>query len=325
VTKNKALITGVTGQDGSYLTELLLEKGYEVYGIIRKSSTFSTERLDHLNTHPNFKNLHLVYGDLQDASGFINLIHEIRPNEIYNLAAQSHVKVSFQTPVGTCDVAGLSALRLFEAVRSSDKSIKIYQASSSEMFGSTPPPQNEKSLFQPRSPYAAAKTFAHMIARNYRESYGMHISNGILFNHESPRRSPTFVTRKITLAAAKIKLGLQNNLQLGNLNAIRDWGFAKEYVEAMWRMTQMPTPNDYVIATGTGASVKDFLKTSFDFLDLDYKNYVEISEEYFRPSEVDALIGDATVAKKELGWHHTTNWQGLAELMTKYDYENLRK
>ncbi len=325
MTKNKALITGVTGQDGSYLTELLLEKGYEVYGIIRKSSTFSTERLDHLNTHPNFKNLHLVYGDLQDASGFINLIHEIRPNEIYNLAAQSHVKVSFQTPVGTCDVAGLSALRLFEAVRSSDKSIKIYQASSSEMFGSTPPPQNEKSLFQPRSPYAAAKTFAHMIARNYRESYGMHISNGILFNHESPRRSPTFVTRKITLAAAKIKLGLQNNLQLGNLNAIRDWGFAKEYVEAMWRMTQMPTPNDYVIATGTGASVKDFLKTSFDFLDLDYKNYVEISEEYFRPSEVDALIGDATVAKKELGWHHTTNWQGLAELMTKYDYENLRK
>ena len=325
MTKNKALITGVTGQDGSYLTELLLEKGYEVYGIIRKSSTFSTERLDHLNTHPNFKNLHLVYGDLQDASGFINLIHEIRPNEIYNLAAQSHVKVSFQTPVGTCDVAGLSALRLFEAVRSSDKSIKIYQASSSEMFGSTPPPQNEKSLFQPRSPYAAAKTFAHMIARNYRESYGMHISNGILFNHESPRRSPTFVTRKITLAAAKIKLGLQNNLQLGNMNAIRDWGFAKEYVEAMWRMTQMPTPNDYVIATGTGASVKDFLKTSFDFLDLDYKNYVEISEKYFRPSEVDALIGDATVAKKELGWHHTTNWQGLAELMTKYDYENLRK
>ncbi len=325
MTTNKALITGITGQDGSYLTEFLLEKGYEVYGIIRKSSTFSTERLDHLDIHPNFKNLHLLYGDLQDASGFINLIHEIKPNEVYNLAAQSHVKVSFQTPVGTCDVAGLSALRLFEAVRSSDPSIKIYQASSSEMFGSAPPPQNEKSRFQPRSPYAAAKTFAHMIAQNYRESYGMHISNGILFNHESPRRSPTFVTRKITLAAAKIKLGLQNNLQLGNLDAVRDWGYAKEYVEAMWRMIQMPTPKDYVIATGIGASVKDFLETSFDCLDLDYKNYVTISEEFFRPSEVDALIGDATVAKKELGWSHNMNWQGLAELMTKHDYENLRK
>jgi GDPmannose 4,6-dehydratase len=325
MTKRKALITGITGQDGSYLTEFLLEKGYAVYGVIRKSSTFSTERLDHLNINPNFKNLHLLYGDLQDASGFINLIHEIKPTEIYNLAAQSHVKVSFQTPVGTCDVAGLSALRLFEAVRSSDKSIKIYQASSSEMFGSTQPPQNEKSLFQPRSPYAVAKTFAHMIARNYRESYGMHISSGILFNHESPRRSPTFVTRKITLAAAKIKLGLQNNLKLGNLHAVRDWGFAKEYVEAMWKMNQMPTSNDYVIATGIGASVKNFLETSFSCLDLDYKDYVEISEEYFRPSEVDALIGDAAVAKKELGWSHSTNWQQLAELMTKYDYENLRK
>ena len=327
MSKSIAFITGITGQDGSYLAELLLAKGYEVHGLIRRSSSFNTGRIDHIYQDPHTLNpkLFLHYGDLTDSANLTNLIHEIQPTEVYNLGAQSHVQVSFILPQYTAQVDAVGVVALLESIRASGVKCRYYQASTSELYGSTLPPQNETSVFRPRSPYAAAKTFAHMIAQNYRESYGMHISNGILFNHESPRRSPTFVTRKITLAAAKIKLGLQNNLQLGNLDAVRDWGYAKEYVEAMWRMIQMPTPKDYVIATGIGASVKDFLETSFDCLDLDYKNYVTISEEYFRPSEVDALIGDATVAKKELGWSHNMNWQGLAELMTKHDYENLRK
>ena len=321
----KALITGITGQDGSYLAELLLEKGYEVHGIIRRSSTFNTSRIDHLYKDPHEKqnNLHLHYGDITDGVGMTNLIREIQPKEIYNLAAQSHVKVSFEMPDYTAQVDALGTIRILEAIRAADSDIKFYQASTSELFGSTPPPQSEVSVFAPRSPYAAAKLYSYWVAKNYRESYGIHATNGILFNHESPRRGETFVTRKITIAAAKIKLGLQEKLYLGNLEAVRDWGYAKEYVESMWKMLQEKDSNDYVIATGIGATVREFCEVAFSALDLDYKKYVISEERYLRPTEVDALIGDSYKAATAIGWKAKTNWNELAKLMVDADFKRL--
>jgi GDPmannose 4,6-dehydratase len=322
----RALITGITGQDGSYLAELLLEKGYEVHGMIRRSSSFNTARIEHLykDPHDTGSNLFLHYGDITDGVGISNLIRELQPNEIYNLAAQSHVKVSFEMPDFTAQVDALGTIRMLEAIRSAKIDTKFYQASTSEMYGSTPPPQNEFSLFAPRSPYAAAKLYAYWIVRNYREGYGIHATNGILFNHESPRRGETFVTRKITMAAARIKLGLQEKLYLGNLDAIRDWGYAKEYVESMWLMLQQENPDDYVVATGEGATVRDFCEVAFSELGLDYKNYVETEDRYIRPTEVDALIGDPTKAQKVLGWKAKTHWKELAKLMVNADLELLK-
>lgn len=321
-----ALITGITGQDGSYLTELLLEKGYEVHGIIRRSSSFNTARIEHLYKDPHVKDskLFLHYGDITDGVGISNLIRELEPNEIYNLAAQSHVKVSFEMPDFTAQVDALGTIRMLEAIRSAKIETKFYQASTSELFGSTPPPQNEDSRFAPRSPYAAAKLYAFWIARNYRDAYGIHATNGILFNHESPRRGETFVTRKITMAAARIKLGLQEKLYLGNLDAVRDWGYAKEYVESMWLMLQQEVPDDYVVATGEGATVRDFCQVAFSEIGLDYKKYVETEDRYIRPTEVDALIGDPTKAQKILGWKAKTYWQDLAKLMVNADLELLK-
>jgi GDPmannose 4,6-dehydratase len=272
----RAFITGITGQDGSYLAELLLKKGYEVHGMIRRSSTFNTQRIEHLykDPHEENNNLHLHYGDITDGVGLSNLIREIMPNEIYNLAAQSHVKVSFEMPDFTAQVDAVGTIRLLEAIRASKIDTKFYQASTSELFGGTPPPQSEVSPFMPKSPYAAAKLYSYWVVRNYREAYGLHATNGILFNHESPRRGETFVTRKISLGAARIKLGLQSKLYLGNLDAIRDWGYAPEYVESMWLMLQQDEPEDYVVATGIGATVRDFCKATFSHLDLDYKDYV---------------------------------------------------
>jgi GDPmannose 4,6-dehydratase len=272
----RAFITGITGQDGSYLAELLLKKGYEVHGMIRRSSTFNTQRIEHLykDPHEENNNLHLHYGDITDGVGLSNLIREIMPNEIYNLAAQSHVKVSFEMPDFTAQVDAVGTIRLLEAIRASKIDTKFYQASTSELFGGTPPPQSEVSPFMPKSPYAAAKLYSYWVVRNYREAYGLHATNGILFNHESPRRGETFVTRKISLGAARIKLGLQSKLYLGNLDAIRDWGYAPEYVESMWLMLQQDEPEDYVVATGVGATVRDFCKATFSHLDLDYKDYV---------------------------------------------------
>ncbi len=322
----RALITGITGQDGSYLAELLLEKGYEVHGMIRRSSSFNTARIEHLykDPHDTGSKLFLHYGDITDGVGISNLIRELQPNEIYNLAAQSHVKVSFEMPDFTAQVDALGTIRMLEAIRAAKIDTKFYQASTSELYGSTPPPQSELSLFAPRSPYAAAKLYAYWIVRNYREGYGIHATNGILFNHESPRRGETFVTRKITMAAARIKLGLQEKLYLGNLDAVRDWGYAKEYVESMWLMLQQEKPDDYVVATGEGATVRDFCEVAFAELGLEYKKYVETEDRYIRPTEVDALIGDPSKAQKVLGWKAKTHWKELAKLMVNADLELLK-
>ena len=316
----RALITGITGQDGSYLAELLLDKGYGVYGLIRRSSSFNTARIDHLYKDPHEDSrLHLVYGDLTDASSLNRILRTVRPDEIYNLGAQSHVRVSFDVPDYTAEVGALGTVRLLEAIRESGISPRFYQASSSELFGSSPPPQAETTPFHPRSPYAVAKLYAYWITVNYRESYGLHASNGIFFNHESPRRPETFVTRKITAAAARIKLGKQDKLFLGNLNAKRDWGYAPDYCEAMHLMLQQDAPDDYVIATGEMHSVREFLDEVFGHLDLDWKRHVEIDPRYLRPAEVDALCGDAAKAKAKLGWSAKTTFRDLARKMVEYD------
>jgi GDPmannose 4,6-dehydratase len=323
--KNVALITGVTGQDGSYLAEFLLDKGYEVHGLIRRASTFNTHRIEHLFQDPHEKNVrfHLHYGDMSDGAGLTNLINTIRPAEIYNLAAQSHVKVSFSMPHYTASVDGIGAITILEAIRSAGLHTRFYQASTSELYGSTPPPQNEETRFHPRSPYAAAKLYAYWATINYREAYGIHATNGILFNHESPRRGETFVTRKITRAVAAIKKGKQNELFLGNLDAIRDWGYAKEYVEGMWLMLQQDEPGDYVAATGIGATIRDFARVSFEHAGLNWEDFVKFDEQYLRPTEVDALIGDPRKAREILGWEAKTKWDELAKLMVDADLNQL--
>jgi GDPmannose 4,6-dehydratase len=321
----KAFITGITGQDGSYLAELLLAKGYEVHGLIRRASTFNTQRIDHLYVDPHNPEarLFLHYGDLTDGSRLATLLAEIQPDEVYNLAAQSHVRVSFDEPEHTGETTGLGTIRLLEAVRQSKVPAKFYQASSSEMFGAAAPPQNENTEFYPRSPYGAAKVYSYWITKNYREAYGLHAVNGILFNHESPRRGETFVTRKITRAVARIKQGLQHELFLGNLDARRDWGYAPEYVVAMWKMLQVDEPDDFVVATGTDFSVKDFVKISFESVGLDWENYVRFDDRYLRPTEVDALVGDASKAKADLDWRSEITPERLAEIMVKHDIELL--
>jgi GDPmannose 4,6-dehydratase len=325
VKRKVAFITGVTGQDGSYLAELLLSKGYEVHGLIRRSSTFNTLRIDHIyqDSHEPNRNFFLHYGDMVDGVGLTNLIREIKPNEIYNLAAQSHVQVSFSMPQYTGQVDAVGVVGLLEAIRSANIDTRFYQASTSELFGSTPPPQNENSVMKPRSPYSSAKLMAYWCTVNYRDGYGLHATNGILFNHESPRRGETFVTRKITRAAAAIANGSKQKLFLGNLDAVRDWGFALEYVESMWLMLQQETPSDYVIATGVGATVQEFAAASFDRVGLDWKDHVEFDQKYMRPTEVDALIGDPSKANLELGWTAKTHWKELAELMVDADIESL--
>ncbi len=322
-----AFITGITGQDGSYLAELLLSKGYEVHGVIRRSSSFNTERIEGIYQDPHLdsRDLYLHYGDLSDATSLINLLRDIKPDEVYNLAAQSHVKVSFEIPDYTGDISGLGSLRILEALRASKLESKFYQASSSELYGSTPPPQSETTTFHPRSPYAVSKLYAFWSTVNYREAYGMHASNGILFNHESPRRGQTFVTRKITYAVARIAAGVQKKLYLGNLDAVRDWGYAKEFVEAMWLMLQQKDPDDYVIATGKAATVRDFVEVAFKEADLNWEDYVEVDPRYFRPAEVDALIGDFSKAKTKLNWQPKTDWKDLAKLMVKSDIELVDK
>ena len=319
----RALITGITGQDGSYLAEFLLAKDYEVHGLIRRSSSFNTGRLDHIYQDPHIPDAKLIlhYGDLLDGVGITNLIREIEPHEVYNLAAQSHVKVSFTMPQYTAQVDGVGTVGILEAIRSSGLSTKFYQASTSELFGSTPPPQNEDSAFRPRSPYAASKLMAYWSTVNYREAFGVHATNGILFNHESPRRGETFVTRKITRAVAAIKQGRQKKLYLGNLEAVRDWGYAKEYVESMWMMLQQDQPSDYVVATGVGATVRDFAQVAFAHAGLDWKDFVVEDERYRRPTEVDALIGDASKAQRVLGWQPSTKWDDLAKLMVDADLQ----
>ena len=321
MSRKVALITGVTGQDGSYLAELLLGKGYEVHGLIRRSSTFNTSRIDHIyqDPHETDPKLFLHYGDLIDGVGLTNLVREIQPTEVYNLGAQSHVQVSFTMPQYTGQVDAVGAVGLLEAIRSADIDTRFYQASTSELFGSTPPPQNEESVFKPRSPYAAAKLMAYWCTVNYRDGYGMHATNGILFNHESPRRGETFVTRKITRAAVEIANGSKKKLFLGNLDAVRDWGYAKEYVESMWLMLQQDKPSDYVVATGVGATVKDFAEASFARVGLNWQDHIEVDQKYIRPTEVDALIGDPSKATKELKWKAKTHWKELAELMVDAD------
>jgi len=322
----KAFITGITGQDGSYLAELLLEKGYEVHGLVRRSSSFNTGRIDHIYQDPHTPNpkLFLHYGDLTDGVNLTNLIHEIKPNEVYNIGAQSHVQVSFTMPQYTAQVDAVGSVALLESIRASGINCRYYQASTSELYGSTPPPQNEDSPFKPRSPYAAAKLMAYWSTVNYREAYGLHATNGILFNHESPRRGETFVTRKITRAVAKIATGSKEKLYLGNLDAVRDWGYAKEFVESMWLMLQQDKPGDYVVATGIGATVRDFAQVAFDHAGLNYKNYVELDKRYIRPTEVDGLIGDPSKAEKILGWKAKTHWKELAKLMVDADIEKLK-
>lgn len=317
----KALITGITGQDGSYLAELLLEKGYQLWGIMRRSSSFHTGRIDHLYQDPHEQpRLRLVYGDLTDGNNLSTIINDIKPDEVYNLGAQSHVRVSFDTPIYTVDTDGLGTLRLLEAIRSSGKPARFYQASSSEMYGKVrETPQTEKTPFHPRSPYGCAKAYGFWQTVNYREAYGLFACNGILFNHESPRRGETFVTRKITRAATRIKLGLQDKLYLGNLDAKRDWGFAGDYVEAMWLMLQQDKPDDYVVATGESHSVREFVTEVFGYLDLDSQQYVEIDPRYFRPSEVDYLEGDASKARKLLNWRPKVTFKELARIMTDAD------
>ena len=318
----KALISGITGQDGSYLAEFLLGKDYEVYGIIRRSSSFNTGRIDPIYEDPHVphRRLQLVYGDLNDASSLNHIIRTIQPDEIYNLGAQSHVRVSFDIPEYTGEITGLGTIRLLEAIRESGLKPKFYQASSSEMFGKVQDvPQRETTPFYPRSPYGAAKVYSYWVTVNYREAYNLFACNGILFNHESPRRGETFVTRKITKAAARIKLGIQQDLFLGNLDAKRDWGFAGDYVEAMWMMLQAKTPEDYVIATGETHTVKEMLELAFDRLQLDWKKHVQIDEKYYRPTEVDLLIGDASKAKRELGWEPKVRFQELIAMMVDVD------
>jgi len=321
----RAFITGITGQDGSYLAEFLLAKGYEVHGLIRRSSSFNTARLDHIYQDPHIPDAKLIlhYGDLMDGVGITNLVREIEPAEIYNLAAQSHVMVSFTMPQYTAQVDGVGTVGILEAIRSSGLKTRFYQASTSELFGSTPPPQNEASPFRPRSPYAASKLMAYWSTVNYREAFGVHATNGILFNHESPRRGETFVTRKITRAVAAIKKGRQEKLYLGNLEAVRDWGYAKEYVESMWLMLQQEKPSDYVVATGVGATVRDFAQVAFAHAGLDWKDFVIEDERYRRPTEVDALIGDSSKARQTLKWEPKTKWDELAKLMVDADLQLL--
>lgn len=317
----KALITGITGQDGSYLAELLLRKGYEVHGLTRRASTFNTTRINHIYVDPHTPDakLFLHYGDLSDGARLVTLLSKIEPDEIYNLAAQSHVRVSFDEPEHTGDTTGMGTTRLLEAVRIGKVNCRYYQASSSEMFGATPPPQNEDTPFYPRSPYGAAKVYSYWMTRNFREAYGLFAVNGILFNHESPRRGETFVTRKITRGAARIKAGLDQYLYLGNLDAIRDWGYAPEYVEGMWRMLQADEPDDYVLATGDNYTVRDFVEAAFSHLGLDWKEHVRFDERYLRPTEVDALVGDAGKAERVLGWRPTVRTPELASIMVEAD------
>ena len=321
VTK-RALITGITGQDGSYLAELLLSKGYEVHGLVRRASTLNRSRIDHLHTNTD---LHLHYGDLTDGVSLVNLIREITPHEVYNLGAQSHVKVSFEMPEYTASTDATGTLRLLEAIRAAKIDCRFYQASTSEMFGATPPPQSETTAFYPRSPYGAAKVYAHWVTVNYREAYDLFAVSGILFNHESPRRGESFVTRKITLGVASIVLGITDHLTLGNLDAIRDWGFAKEYVEGMWRMLQHDEPQDYVLATGIGTTVREFCDYAFSHAGLNWQDHVRYNESYERPTEVDALIGDATKAREVLGWKPETDAQALAKLMVDADLEQMKR
>ena len=322
----KALITGITGQDGSYLAELLLEKGYEVHGLIRRASSFNTGRLDDIyqDPHASGARLFLHYGDLTDGGGLVNLVRDVEPDEVYHLGAQSHVKVSFEMPEYTGDATGLGTVRLLEAIRMLGKPTRFYQASSSELYGSTLPPQSEQTPFHPRSPYSVAKLYGYWAVVNYREAYGMHASNGILFNHESPRRGETFVTRKITRAVARIKLGLQDVLWMGNLEAVRDWGYAKEYVEGMWRMLQADESDDYVLATGHAMTVRDFCQAAFARVDLDWEQYVRYDPRYERPSEVDALVGDPSKAASVLGWKAQTFGSSLVDLMTDADLAQVR-
>lgn len=321
----RALITGITGQDGSYLAELLLRKGYEVHGLIRRASTFNTSRIDHLYVDPHTEGakLFLHYGDLSDGSRLVTLLQQINPDEVYNLAAQSHVRVSFDEPEHTADTTGTGTIRLLEAVRLSGVETRFYQASSSELYGATPPPQSETTPFYPRSPYAAAKLYSYWITKNYREAYDMFAVNGILFNHESPRRGETFVTRKITRAVAAIKAGKQDYVYMGNIDSIRDWGYAAEYVEGMWRMLQVDEPDDFVLATGTGITVRDFLEISFSHAGLDWEKHVRFDSRYLRPTEVDALIGDSSKAQEKLGWTPTIDGRELAKLMVDADIEAL--
>ncbi|HJJ31681.1 MAG TPA: GDP-mannose 4,6-dehydratase [Methanocorpusculum sp.] len=317
----KALITGITGQDGSYLAELLLHKGYEVHGIIRRSSTFNTSRIDHIEFDPHSgSNLHLHYGDLTDSEQIANIIYNIHPDEVYNLGAQSHVRVSFDTPEYTGNVTGLGTARLLETIKRSGQPIKFYQASSSEMFGATAPPQNEETKFWPRSPYACAKVYSYHMCKNYRDGYNMFICNGILFNHESPRRGETFVTRKITRGLANIVAGKQKCLYMGNLDARRDWGFSPEYVEAMWMMLQQDKPDDYVVATGQTNSVKEFLTEAFSYAGLNWEDYVKIDPKYFRPTEVENLIGDSSKARNVLGWKPKVDFATLTRVMVDSDF-----
>jgi GDPmannose 4,6-dehydratase len=319
----RALITGITGQDGSFLAELLLSKGYEVHGLIRKASTFNTDRIDHIYQDPHDPDarLYLHYGDLSNSEQLSNLIYNLKPEEVYHLGAQSHVKVSFDIPEYTGNVTGLGTIRILEAIRRSGNHVRFYQASSSEMFGSSPPPQNEDTAFNPRSPYAIAKAYSYWITVNYRQAYGIFAANGILFNHESPRRGETFVTRKITRAVARILAGRQDRLYLGNLDAKRDWGYAPEYVECMWRMLQLDAPDDFVIGTGETISVRDFIQEAFDYAGLDWKEYVEVDPRYFRPTEVDFLQADASKARDVLGWSPKIHPRQLARIMVDADME----
>ena len=327
-TMKKALITGITGQDGSYLAELLLGKGYEVHGIIRRSSSFNTGRIDHLyqDPHVNSVKLFLHYGDLGDSSNLMRLVHDIRPDEVYNLAAQSHVRVSFDSPEFTGDVDALGTMRLLEAIRLTGVKTRFYQASTSELYGKVQEvPQKETTPFYPRSPYAVAKLYGFWAVKNYREAYGLHASNGILFNHESPRRGETFVTRKVTRAASRIKLGLQKELFMGNIDSLRDWGFAGDYVEGMWRMLQQDAPDDYVLATGEMHSVRELLEEAFSYVGLDWKAYTRHDDRYNRPSEVDQLLGDPSKAKRVLGWEPKVTFKGLVKMMMDADMELARK
>ncbi|WP_406475389.1 GDP-mannose 4,6-dehydratase [Streptomyces sp. NBC_01615] len=327
MTTKTALITGITGQDGSYLAELLLDKGYAVHGLVRRASAFNTQRIDHIyrDRRDPTGRLTLHYGDLTDGVNLVNLLHKIRPDEVYNLGAMSHVKVSFEMPEYTASTDAVGTIRLLEAIRASGLDCRFYQASTSEMFGASPPPQNEMTPFYPRSPYGAAKLYAYWVTVNYREAYGLFAVNGILFNHESPRRGETFVTRKITRAVAHIKAGLQDELYLGNLDSVRDWGHAPEYVEGMWRMLQHEEPTDFVLATGSGYTVRDFCQFAFDHVGLDWEKYVNYDDRYERPTEVDALIGDAAKAQDLLGWKARTLAPELSRLMVEADQRTLLK
>ena len=318
----RALITGITGQDGSYLAELLLGKGYEVHGLVRRASTLNRGRIDHLHQNPN---LTLHYGDLTDGVSLVNLIHAIEPHEVYNLGAQSHVKVSFEMPEYTASTDAVGTLRLLEAIRAAGLDCRFYQASTSEMFGGTPPPQNESTAFYPRSPYGAAKLYSHWVTVNYREAYDLYAVSGILFNHESPRRGESFVTRKITLGVAAIKHGVTDRLELGNLDSVRDWGFAPEYVEGMWRMLQQDQPRDYVLATGVGYTVRQFCEAAFAHAGLNWEDHVTYDKQYERPTEVDALIGDASLARQVLGWEASTKADALARIMVDADLEQMAR